>query len=365
MPDFFVKVLSWFNAQPDINRMGFLSSFFKVTPESFTDAEKIEIDLVRSGEEIAPAVQNLSTGTVSIVEDTFGTAEVPFPVYALDKSVNISELMNRQPNESAYINERADWLGRLAKRLISGFTKMTGMIKRSVELQAAQVLQTGKIDLTNEDGKVVFKLDLKVKATHLPTVTKSWEDPDADPIGDISALADVCRADGLVDIKNLIMDEKSLKNFLKNKEVQESLKMDGLRLGALNPAIANKGAKYYGYIHVGSNLFDIWVYSASYNPFGSKESKKYLEENKVLFLPDFEDLDFRRVFGGIPTIRPDTTFDQIFGASKVTIDGAYDFRPRVYWDEKNETYVGEIKSRPLCLPVSIDRFACLTTKATV
>ncbi len=63
-----------------------------------------------------------------------------------------------------------------------------------------------------------------------------------------------------------------------------------------------------------------------------------------------------------PTVRPDTTFDQLFGASKVTIEGEYDFRPRVYWDEKAETYVGEIKSRPLCLPVSIDRFGCLNTK---
>jgi hypothetical protein len=176
-------------------------------------------------------------------------------------------------------------------------------------------------------------------------------------------VADVVRTDGLVDVKNLLMDDKSLENFFLFFRVQRDLKMDGLRLGALNPGMVNKGAKYFGYIHVGSNMFDIWVYSASYNPFGQKTSKKYLEENKVLFLPDFNDLDFRRVFGGIPMVRPDSTLDQIFGATKVTIDGAYDFKARVYWDEKADTYVGEIKSRPLCLPVSIDRFACLTTKA--
>jgi hypothetical protein len=362
MPDFFVKILALFNAQPDINRMGFLCSFFKVNQESFTDAETIEIDLIRSGEEVAPVVRDLSTGAVTIVEDAFSTDEVPFPVYALDKPANISQLMKRQPGESAYIEQKADWLGRLAKILVSGFTKMTNMIKRSIELQAAQVLQTGTINLTDENGNAAFVLDLKPKATHFPTVTKSWEKPDADPIADITALSDVIRTDGLVDVKNLVMDDKSLENFLKNERVQRDLKQDGLRLGALNPRIVGKGAKYYGYIHVGSNLFDIWVYSATYNPFGSKESKKYLNENTVLFLPDFDDLDFRRIFGGIPTVRPDTTFDQLFGASKVTIEGEYDFRPRVYWDEKGETYVGEIKSRPLCLPVSIDRFGCLTTK---
>jgi hypothetical protein len=343
--------------------MGFLSSFFKVNSESFTDAKTIEIDLVRSGEEVAPAVRNLSTGAVTIVEDAFNTAEVPFPVYALDRPVNIDQLMERQPNESAYVTEKADWLGRLAKILVRGFAKMAGMIKRSIELQASQILQTGTIDLTDENGKVVYVLDLKPKVSHFPTVTTSWGDEDDDPVGDITALADVIRADGLVDVKNLVMDDKSLENFLKNERVQRDLKQDGLRLGALNPRLVGKGAKYYGYIHVGSNLFDIWVYSATYNPFGSKESKKFLKENTVLFLPDYDDLDFRRIFGGIPTIRPDTTFDQLFGASKVTIEGEYDFRPRVYWDEKGETYIGEIKSRPLCLPVSIDRFGCLKTKA--
>lgn len=363
MPNFFVRVLALFNSQPDINRMGFLSSFFKVTPESFTDATEIELDIVRSGEEIAPAVRNLNTGSVDLVEDAFTTKKAPFPVYALEKAVNISELMTREPGENAYQTEKADWLGRLAKRLVSGFTKMTDMVKRAVEEQAAQVLQTGKINLTDEKGNVVFELDPGVKASHFPTVVIDWGEAGADPVADIAAVADVVRADGQVDVRNLVMDDKSLENFLKSERVQRDLKIDGLRLGALNPRIVGKGAKYYGYIHVGSNLFDIWVYSASYNPFGKSETKKYLAENKVLFLPDFDDLDFRRVFGGIPNIRPDTTFDQIFGAGKVTIDGAYDFRPRVYWDEKNETYVGGIKSRPLCLPVSIDRFACLTTKA--
>ena len=368
MPDFFIKVLAWFNAQPDINRMGFLSSFFKVTPESFTDATEIEIDLVRSGEEVAPVVENLETGAITIVKDFYDMGKAPFPVYALDSPVNISELMQRQPNESAYLTERADWLGRLAKILVGRFSKMTDMIKRSIELQASQVFQTGTINLTNEKGKVAFKLNLQAKATHFPTVTRSWGDYSdpanpPDPIGDIVAVADTVRNDGLADVKNLVMDDKSLENFLKNERVQRDLKMDGLRLGALNPGMVNKGAKYYGYIHVGSYVFDIWVYSASYNPFGSKEHKKYLEDNKVLFLPDFNDLDFRRIFGGIPMVRPDTTFDQIFGASKVTIDGAYDFKARVYWDMKADTYIGEIKSRPLCLPISIDRFACLTTDA--
>jgi hypothetical protein len=364
MPDFLTRILQLFNSQPDINRMGFLTSFFKVLPESFTDAAKCEIDIVRSGEEIAPVVRSLSTGAVTIVEDAFTTKEIPFPVYALDKPANIDQLMSRQPGEDAYMSAHADWLGRLARILVSGFSKMTNMIRRSVELQSAMVLQTGKIILTDEDGQPAWELDFRPKASHFPTVTNSWDTPNADPIEDIRGLSDIIRADGQVDVKNLIMDDDSIENFLKNDRVQRDLKMDGLRLGALNPRLVGHGAKYYGYIHVGSNLFDIWVYSGTYNNFGSTATEYFLQKNKVLFLPAIEDLDFRRLFGGIPTVRPDKTFDQIFGATKVNINNEYDFRPRVYYDEKAETYIGEIKSRPLCLPVSIDRFGCLTTKTS-
>jgi hypothetical protein len=320
---------------------------------------------VRSGEEVAPVVRNASTGAVTIVDDAFTNKKIPFPWYRMEKPVNIAQLMNREPGENAYLTERANWLGRLATKLVSGFGKMSRMIRRSIELQAAQVLQHGTIDLTDEDGKTAWTLDLKPKATHFPTVITDWGADGADPEADIAALADTIRDDGQADVANLIMDDLSLRNFLADAKVQRDLKVDGYRLGALNPVLVGKGAKYYGYIHIGSDQFDIWVYRAKYNPFGSEEYKPYLEPNTVLFLPAVEDLDFRRLFGGIPQVKPDKTFDEIFGANKITIGEEYDLKTRVRWDDKAETYFGEIKSRPLCFPASIDRFGALKTKGTI
>jgi hypothetical protein len=85
-------------------------------------------------------------------------------------------------------------------------------------------------------------------------------------------------------------------------------------------------------------------------------------KGNVLLLPSTTDLDFRRYFGGIPNVMTDTVSDALFGGS-IQIEGEYDFRPRIYSDVKKETWVGEIKSRPLLLPVSIDRFGCLKTLA--
>ena len=357
------KVIALFQSQPDITKMGFLSSFFHVTMDSFTDSEYADLDEIYEGEDIAPAVTDLSTGAVSIVEEKFKNKQIPFPVYAMKSPAQIAALMNRQPGESAYVTAKVNWLARLATILVRKFGRMTNMIRRSMELQAAQVLQTGDIILTDENGEQAFKLGLEPSMSHFPTVLVDWEDVDnADPLGDIDAFADTLRDDGLVDTENLIFGHRAWINFIKNKWVQENLKKDVLNMGELNPVIANKGGKRMGYIDYGANRYFFWTYNARYNPFKSLSKLKYIEPDNVIFLPNPADFDARRLFGGIPTVRADTTFDQLFGADKVQIGGEYDIRPRVYWSDDNEAYIAEIKSRPLMLPISVKRYGCLKTK---
>jgi hypothetical protein len=114
-----------------------------------------------------------------------------------------------------------------------------------------------------------------------------------------------------------------------------------------------------GYIHVGSYRYDLYLYNAIYTPWGETNPVHFVDDDKVIFLPDIDELDFRRVFGGIPNVKIDAVFDPIFGG-KIPIGSEYDFRGRVYFDEKKETYIGEIKSRPASIPCSIDRYGCLT-----
>lgn len=360
MPDFITKVAGLFNQRPDINKMGFLSSFFKTTADSFTDAEEFEYDLSATGEDSAPVVRDLSTDAVWLVEDKFANKKVPFPVYALARPASVAQLMKRMPGENAYA-ERVNWLGKLARILVEGFAKMTMMLRYSIELQASQVLQTGRITLTDEKGNAVYELDLSPKTSHFPTVGVDWGASGAKPLADISALADTIRNDGLCDISNLIFGKAAWNNFIADTEVKEAIKQDGLQLGALNPVLVGKGGKYMGYIHVGSYRFDLWVYNAAYNKFGLKEKIKFIDDNKVIFLPDVEELDFRKMFGGIPTVDPDAMFPELF-QGKIQIDNEYDFRPRVWFEKKNEAYIAELKSRPLCWPFSIDRYGCLTVK---
>jgi hypothetical protein len=236
---------------------------------------------------------------------------------------------------------------------------MSRMIRFAIEVQAAQVLQKGTLTLTNEDGEPVYELDFKPKETHFPEAGTSWDNPAADILLDIENLSDVIQADGYVEVTTLIFGKEAWRAAYENAEFREAVKKDNLGMGDLNPQLKGKGAKFQGYINIGAYRYDLYTYNAIYTPWGETTPVNYVDPDKVIFLPDPEDLDFRRMFGGIPTVKVDTVFDPILGG-KIPIGNEYDFRGRVYFDEPKDTYVGEIKSRPATIPVSIDRYGCLT-----
>jgi hypothetical protein len=360
MPEFLERMLRMFTSAPNMDKMGFLSSFFVTEDEDIVDAEMVDIDIVRSDEDVAPVLRDLKTGAVAIAEDYYTNKQVKPPIYSLEKPVNVFELLKKQPGETEYA-AIGTWIGRLMIVLKNAFTKMTTMIKYSIELQASQVLQTGSLSLNDENGNAAYILDYKPKATHFPTVTTAWNAAGADPLSDLAGLMDVVRDDGLVDVVNLIFGKTAWNDFIGTAKVQAAINRNGLLLGALDPRLVGRGGKLMGYIDIGSYRVNLFTYNGRYRTYGTDTKAPFVGPSKVILLPDIADLDFRLVFGGIPSIGLDAPFDQ-FLPDRVSINGAFDFRPRVYRDNKGDAYVGEVKSRPICIPVSIDRLACLTTR---
>ena len=179
---------------------------------------------------------------------------------------------------------------------------MYGMLSRSIELQASQVLQTGTLTLTDDAGNTAYTLDFKAKNTHIATVGTKWDQSGADPIKDLNGLADYIRADGLVDPKTIIFGAKAWDAFIQDTKVQNAVKKDGLGLGNLSPRLVNKGGKYMGYLESGAYRYDLWVYNGRYQAFNSSTSTPFVDEKKVIMLADVEDLDFRLVYGGVPSL---------------------------------------------------------------
>lgn len=352
------KILKIFENVPKMDKMGFLSSFFKTTEEDYTDAEFIDLDIVRGSEEVAPVIRNLGDGAVTIADDVFTGKSVKPPVYSLDRPVNIFDLMKRQPGENEY-SAIGTWYARLFNILKRAFVLMFGMLKRSVELQASQVLQTGTITLTDDKGVAAYTLDFMAKDTHIKEVTTKWDQTGADPIEDLKAVMDAIRTDGFVEATTAIMGAAAFDKFISNDKVAKQFEKDKLNLGSLSPRLVNKGAKYQGYLEMGAYRLDIFTYNGRYQEFGTKEPKKFVDDNKVIILADVEDLDFRCVYGGVPSLGMDAPFTEIVPET-VTYEGGIRFHNRAYKDQKANTYTAETTVRPICIPVSIDRFGCLT-----
>lgn len=352
------KVLKLFESFPKMDKMGFLSSFFKTNEEDYTDAEYIDIDIVRSGEHVAPVLRDISNGAIAIADDVFTGKQVKPPVYKLARPVNVFDLLKRQPGENEY-EAIGSWFGRLVVILKRAFQLMYGMLSRSIELQASQVLQTGTLTLTDDAGNTAYTLDFNAKATHIATVGTKWDQSGADPIGDLNGLADYIRADGLVDPKTIIFGAKAWDAFSQDAKVQNAVKKDGLGLGNLSPRLVNKGGKYMGYLESGAYRYDLWVYNGRYQAFNDNTSTPFVNEKKVIMLADVEDLDFRLVYGGVPSLGMVEPFVSVV-PDTVIYQGGMKVHNKVYNNDDKDTTVAQATTRPVCIPVSIDRFGCLT-----
>ncbi len=353
-------VLKFFQDNVEMNKRGFFSTFFKTTAEDYTDTDEVEIDIVRSGHKVSPVLKSGKTGAVLVSAEDFDTSKFKPPVMSLAYPVNLFQLMERQPGESEY-DKVGSWTGRLFNKLKGAFLRMHRMFKETIELQASQILQTGTVTLQDENGEDAYVLAYPVKESHFRDAKVSWDAEGADPLSDIIVLCDAINDDGKVDPSIAIFGRNAWVNALKNEAFKDMIKRDGLGLGTLSPALKNRGGRYMGYIDAGSYHLDLWVYNDSYETVEGNTKYHYLDADSVVITAAVEDLDFRCVFAGVPSLGMQDPFKSII-PSEVTYDGFMRVHNRVFMDTHEDTFKAETKCRPLCIPVSIDRFGCIATK---
>lgn len=359
MPTLLRTILTFFTDNVEMNKRGFFSTFFKTEAEDYVDTDTVEIDIERNGVKVAPYMRSIKTGKVLVSAENFNTKEYRPPLISLGYPVDLFQLMERQPGEKEF-TAIGSWLGRLFNKLKKCFVNMHKMVKEAIEVQASQILQTGTLTLEDEESHEAFKLVYPVKATHFPTATPAWGTTGASPLADLESLCQVINDDGLRDPTMAIFGKNAWNKIMADEAFKEIVKTDGLHLGALNPGMKNRGGRYMGYVDIGTFRLDLWVYNDKYEKIGGVTKYNYMDPDKVIVCADLEDLDFRCVFGGVPSLGMQEPFTSII-PSEVTYDGFMRVHNRVYQDNSQDTFVAETKSRPLCIPVSIDRFGCLTT----
>jgi len=335
----------------------FLAGMFRTPAQNFHDTEEVEIDIERSGEDVATVITDITTGANLNNFDGFTNKTFKPPVYNEQAGINAFELLGREPGQNPF--ESTAFNAKAIMRAMRHFRKLEAKVRRAVELQASQVLQTGTLTLKDAKGADAYVLDYKPKATHFPTASTTWGQTGDSKIADLKALAEVLRSDGLSNPDRLVFGELAFSEFLKDEEVLTLLNNRRIELGAIAPETRGNGGTFQGFIWLGSYRFEMWTYNGRYKDPQTGASTRYWDTGKVGMQDSTARLDLS--YGSIPYIQRPSR--QLAGLpARITSTAAgFGMTTNNWVDESGSNLNVSAGTRPLCIPTAIDTFGCLDT----
>lgn len=334
---------------------GFLQRHFTAKPGSQFNGDEVEIDIQRFGEQVACVVKK-GSGPKFNDADVYTTKKFKPPAYNEAVAMEVEDLVARMAGVDPYSAAYTDYASSLVAQLVRTMGLLDDKIKRAIELQASQILQTGILTLIDESGATVYSLDFSPKAAHFPTVGTSWANPAADALGDLASLARLIRSNGKVQASKLIFGDNALKYFLANTGVKDVLDNRRMMLGQVDPKFADAGATHYGDVWAGSYRFEMWSYPDLYAHPQTGTLTPYVGTDKVIMLSDATRLDRVSAYVPLP-LGPDPRVASFVPGRMQSPD--FDVVGNAYCSPNGKQIVGELETRTLLVPTQIDGFGCL------
>lgn len=337
----------------------FLSGQFQSPRRNFHNSEEVEIDIIRSEEDISIAIQDLSTGARLNSEDIYTNKAFKPPIHKEAGPINAHTLIKRMPGQDPFA--AVDFQANAIARGVRLGRKLQRKILRAIELQSSQVMTTGIVTLVDENGNGVYSIDYKPKATHFPTSAVAWNNANATMLADIESLANVIRGDGLSNPDMLIMGEGSYELFIQDADVLA--RFDNRRVlgnGIVPMERLGNGGIFRGVIEIGNYKYDIFTYGGRYRDPQTGVSTKYVPDDKVIVRSSMGRMD--ATFGGIPRIgSPDPRVPAALTSRVSVPDQMLDLQMNAWITQDGETMMVQAGTRPLMIPTAIDTYGCLDT----
>lgn len=337
----------------------FLSGFFQTPPENFHTSERVEVDIERDDRDVAVVIQAIEAGRRQNESTVYSNKDFIPPIYDEEGVITSYDLIKRVPGQDPFM--APDFQANAVLRSFRLFRKLERKVRRAIELQASQVLQTGVLDLQDQNGTTLYGLSFDPKATHFPTAGTPWATvATSTPIDDLESLADVILTDGKTEVQDVIMGRQAFLNFQKSTQVQtlaDNRRFDLVRVDA--PETRGMGAKFHGVLSAGQYRLNIWSYTGRYrNPNGGA-TVPYVDPNKVIMLSDGR-LDL--TFGAIPLLRGPEARALPFLPPRISDgDAGIDLTTNAWFTADGRHLAVSAGTRPLCIPTAIDTFGTLKT----
>ncbi len=350
------------NAEPTM----FLCSFFRTPRENFYEGESVEIDIVRTGEQVSVAMSDIKQGYRQNTTALSTNKKFTPPAHKESTPLNSFSLLEREPGQNPF--EQVGYRAKLMQKILRSTRPVADKIQRSIEWQCSQVLQSGVVQLTDENGAVTFEIDYKPKASHFPVAGTAWGTGGADIVSDLNSLANQIRIDGKRRPDIAILGEAAYEALFSDAEVVERLNFRRADTISSRPQQRNSEMGiFHGTIEFANTRLELWTYDGWYEDPQTSTITQFVDPASCILLASGGRLD--ATFGGVPNI------GQILGATgnripmnvpRLSTSGtAMDLHVNAWTDNSGENLEVGVASRPLMIPTAIDTYGNLDTGATL
>jgi len=325
------------------------SFFTSMARETTTTAKQVGVEVRRMNELVAADVQRGSSGNLN--DTSLSTTRQYVPPY-FNEYFDLTSIdgYDRLFGESGFIDERQ--MGEIAALGAQEMAVQTEKIKRAIEIQHAQVLETGIVTMRNGDN-----VNYRRQATSLVNIgqgetTLFWDGTNAAILKNIEDGCAFIRQEGKHAGGTYVMIMGSAAfNAMKNDDkvlaVWDNRRLNNadVRMPQLREAT---GATFHGTISAGDYMIELWTYPQYYtNDQGA--NIRYWPENKVALVPPVSNITTK--FAGLPLVnKPNQTFPQGFVSMVGEKFSMYD-----YVDPRYNTHNFHVRSAPLAVPVVVDQ----------
>jgi len=332
---------------------GGLSAFF---PATTTIEKMVGIEVERNRQLIAVDVQRNTDPNHNKFSTSAEKLFVP-PFY--NESWDFTSAQRYDVTFGARTNPSSPDALNMLNEATRRLSTLKAKIMRAIELQRAQALQTGIVQLVNGDN-----IDYKRKVASVGSVLAAgnWTASTGKPLDDIATGCDFLREEGLSasGTVSMILGKDAFSAFMNNDQVKE--KADFRRISRLEIGMPQfndlTGLVFHGQIGTADYTVNIWTYNEFYE-LDNGTKTRYIDVDNMILIPE----DFKAVtaHAGIPAIMRDKGNAEY--PEWITPIEA-EFYINNYVDPRKKAHWFEIASAPLAIPISIDRVYTLGVLTT-
>lgn len=348
---------------------GHLSGLFTVPRGGRHNKAKVKVHVRRGNEAIAYPMNDKAGGWRWNERRGYSEKDVVPAKYKEAMSIGADEIMGDQSfGMNPY--ENTSLMARAQEEIGDVSDQLNGKLARALELQAAQILQTGALTLVDDAGATVFSENFAPKAAHLFNASTTWATTgSAVPLTDIATAGDLIKQHSKRMPLRAHMNSVTFAQMLATDSVKLALnndyRIDNGQIQRLdrggqpvNPIVIGAGI-YQGTLRCRNYMIDIYTYDEGYDHPQTGTYTKYIADYKVI-VESGGRLD--ATFGQLNTFGSEQRGARMLGAARFGNPLELSDFTLVAWvsDDGMNFNVG-IGTRAILFPVAIDSFCCITS----